>query len=212
MPADRYLVVDPEGYDREFRWSLGTFGWQRRTDPNRMAPHAWVVDRLPAPPDRPELAGANSYQFSRFGTEPVVRCSAWGRSLIVLSGAGLALVLGFVLVTFRVARSGLAVLLLAFAVAAVGLWQPGPLQVLLQPALLGLVLAICGAWMEARLRAERQPLISLSSPTDLYRAPSVVEEADEVAPPPVERGSSVRREPVGEPYEAGVPSESGLHR
>ncbi|MBT4865892.1 MAG: hypothetical protein HON53_12370 [Planctomycetaceae bacterium] len=58
-------------------------------------------------------------------------------------------------------------LFIAFAVSAVALWFPAPVELLLQPAVLGLLLAVVAASINSGLRREKQvPVLTLSSPGD----------------------------------------------
>ena len=87
--------------------------------------------------------------------------------MIVFVGAGLALAVGFVLLKVPATRNVFSLLLLTFVVALVALWYMEPVQVLLQPALLGLLLAVVAALIEGGLKRQRAgAVLTLSSPSD----------------------------------------------
>ena len=86
---------------------------------------------------------------------------------MVLFGAGLALAVGFVLKMVKFLRSFLTLLVAAFVLCVIGLWYAEPVKLLLQPAVLGLLLAVSAASVEGFLKRRRkQPILTLSSPSD----------------------------------------------
>ena len=95
------------------------------------------------------------YQFTTKGPLPTLTVSSMSRSLLVLMGAGAALILGFVLVQVRFTRSVFTFLLMASVLAALGLWYPEPVAVLLQPAILGVGLALVAAWVDGFIHRRR---------------------------------------------------------
>ena len=74
------------------------------------------------------------------------------RSLVVLVGAGMTLALGFLFWNLPIARNMLAMLLLAFGVSILSLWFLEPIQLLLQSALLGAVLALLATLIDVKSR------------------------------------------------------------
>ena len=88
-------------------------------------------------------------------------------SFAVLFGAGLSLAAGFVLLYLPLTRNVLTFLTVAFAVAVIAVWFPTPVELLLQPAVLGLLLAVVAAMINSVLRrGKRTPVLTLSSPSD----------------------------------------------
>ena len=97
------------------------------------------------------------------------------QAAIVLIGAGLALVLGLVLVKVPVSRSVLTLLLIGFGMSAAGMWFPGPMLLLVQPAGLGLLLAVAAACIDSVIkRRRRRGVVTLSSPSGFMTAPSSI--------------------------------------
>ncbi len=98
------------------------------------------------------------------------------QSAIVLIGAGLALVLGLVLIKVPGTRNVLTVLVIAVLVSALGLWQTSPILVLLQPAGLGVLLAVTAAVLDGWVKRRRHARgLTITSPSGFVTSPSSIE-------------------------------------
>ena len=92
---------------------------------------------------------------------------AMSRSFVVLFGAGLALITGFLLLKIPATRNLLTLLLAAFVVALISVWYWEQVQLLLQPAILGLILAASAAVIERLLEKQRRkPILTIPPPSD----------------------------------------------
>ena len=80
-------------------------------------------------------------------------------SFVVFVGAGLALLAAFVLLRLRAARSLLTLFLFTFVVAVCCLWYAEAVRLLLQPALIGFLLACVAAVVDARMQKRRGRLL-----------------------------------------------------
>ena len=79
------------------------------------------------------------------------------------------------LIKIPATRSVLTLLLLGFLLTLAGLWSMAPLQLLLQPGLFGLVLAVAAAVIDGYLKRKRtSTILTLSSPSD-FVAPGSTE-------------------------------------
>ena len=127
-------------------------------------------------------ASSNVYPLSCFGpAQPLVFWSM-SRSVVVGYGAGLALLLGFLLIRMPATRHVMTFLVVGFAMALTALWFSEPVKVLLQPAILGGSMAVIAALIDRVGRRERQmPLMTLSSPSDFYATSSSFVQAAGVA-------------------------------
>lgn len=171
LPVGQHLFVGPDGFTPEFHWARSTFFWERRPDPELADPSAWIG--AAAGPQFSASSRGNRYQFSRFGPTGALEFRSMAQSLIVLCGAGLALAAGFVLLKIPATRSAVTLLGAATVLAGVGLWYSGPVQVLLQPAILGLVLAVAATWIDGALKRRRPvALLTFSSPSDFATPPA----------------------------------------
>jgi len=111
------------------------------------------------------------------------------RSLILLLGAGLTLAMGFLFWSLPVTRNMLTLLLIAFGVSILSLWFMEPIQLLLQPAVLGAVLAILASLIDFK---SRRPALS-SFPVSSLPLPSPVAVPELGGMAVQTRGSSVSR-------------------
>ncbi len=142
LPDGMQLFNSPRGWTQEFAWQRTGFFWTRQPTERLLSAREDSNSEIAT-----TTRAGSHYGFSRFGAAPHLSLTWMSRPLIVLLGAGMTLLLGFMLTRFSVLRGPLPVLCLGFAISVVGLWYPEPLELLLQPALLGLVLA----WGASRL-------------------------------------------------------------
>lgn len=142
LPDGMQLFNSPRGWTQEFDWKRTGFFWTRQPNERLLAAREGfkAVSSAATP-------GGSRYGFSRFGATPSLSLTWMSRPLIVLLGAGVTLLLGFMLTRLPAFRGPLPILCLGFGISIVGLWFPEPLELLLQPAILGLVLA----WGASRL-------------------------------------------------------------
>jgi len=116
----------------------------------------------------PENARGNVYTFTCFGPPRTLAFSSMSQWAIVFLGAGLSLGIGLVLLYIPITRHVLTILVVAFAIAVAGLWSSEPVELLLQPAALGLALAVAAAMLHQQYGRRRPPgVFSLPSPLDL---------------------------------------------
>lgn len=172
MTGDQHLFVNPPGFTPEYDWKRGGLFWSRVPRAEYSNLENWISVGT-GPALRSDFSSGNRYQFSRFGPTRSLEFFSLGRAMVVLFGAGLALAVGFILKMVKFLRSFLTLLVVAFAVGIVGLWYSEPVLLLLQPALLGLILALAAASVEGFFKhRRRQPILTLSSPSD-YMIPTV---------------------------------------
>jgi hypothetical protein len=168
LPGNQLLFTQPAEYTAGYRWQRRGLLWSRQPLPSHTAPQLddWI-NTADGPADQIETVPGNSYQFSRFGPAASLNCRTMRLPFVVFLGAGLSLAAGFVLLYVPLTRNVLTFLFIAFAVSAVALWFPAPVELLLQPAVLGLLLAVVAASINSGLRREKQvPVLTLSSPGD----------------------------------------------
>ncbi|MCA9019930.1 MAG: hypothetical protein KDA74_07315, partial [Planctomycetaceae bacterium] len=207
LPNNQHLFTIPVGYTPQFRWENQGVFWSRQF---------YGQDELPvalknSPPQSDEFLGINDYQFYRLGPATTMQFQALSRSMIVFIGAGTALLLGFILMSISALRSALVLLLMVTAVSAVALWYTAPVEVLLQPAVFGLLLAVVAAMINGTSRKRRESkLLTMSAPSDFIPPPSIAErirpsEVDPEDITAVRPGSEVVEKPVSS-------SEAGANR
>ncbi len=166
FPADRYLLVPPADMTPGYRWQRAPLFWKRVPETTFADPVSWIDDQEDEE-ERAAFEGRNSYVFSRVGPVAELEVRVAGRAYVVLFGAGLSLAMGFVLLKIPALRSVLVVLAVGFVLAVLSLWFPEPVMLLLQPALLGLLLALAAAFIDGLfVRRQSSPVLSFPSPLD----------------------------------------------
>jgi hypothetical protein len=212
LPGNQLLFTQPAEYTPGYRWQRRGLLWSRQPLPSHAGLDEWI-DTADGPAEGFEIPPGNSYRFSRFGPAASLSCRTMSLPIVVFLGAGLSLAAGFVLLYVPLTRNVLTFLFIAFAVSAIALWFPAPVQLLLQPAVLGLLLAVVAASINSVLRREKRvPVLTLSSPSDLNARLSSLSSA-ESAPVrgPGSEDPTVVRPAVAPDREAMTASESGSH-
>lgn len=175
LPLHQHLFTEPAGFTPEFRWRAGRIFWSRQTELSEGDLDNWIGGTTgPALPNGQNGPGdGNRYVFEAFGPPPHLAFRAMSRSGIVLVGAGTALFVGLILVKWPATRHVLTMLAAGFLVSLLGIWFAAPVQVLLQPAVLGLALAIFAAAIDGFLyRRSRSVTVTLTSPSGFITSPS----------------------------------------
>lgn len=181
LPINQHLLVYPENYTPAFSWQRQAVSWTRRPVDQNLSLHNWLMAdsetvSLPWLGSQLETLGfdpqggvpyGNSYLFSAFGHQHEVRFQTMSQPAIILAGAGLTLAIGLVLLRIPATRHVLTILVVGFGLSLAGLWHLEAVQLLLQPALFGLILAIVASVIESRVkRRQRASLVTFSSPSD----------------------------------------------
>ena len=166
LPYDQHLFTRPRGFTPQWQWQRDLVFWSRMPRGPFADLDQWIV-AVDGPPARDDLSLGNSYVFSRFGPVTEIAFSSMSRSLVVLFGAGLALAVGFLLLRIPAARNVLTLLVAVFLVALIQMWQRVPVQLLLQPAIFGFLLAVGAALIEKSFKRDvGTAVLTLSTPSD----------------------------------------------
>jgi len=150
LPETDVLFCSPPGMARLFEWQrVGVF-WRRVLSP------AYLATLKDAGFQSDEIqTGVEGYAYRQIGGPTSVVIWTIDRSLVILIGAGVTLVLGFAFWTIRSLQNAVVLLLLAFLISVAGLWFPEAIQVLLQPALVGVAMAMAATAVDGRTRRRR---------------------------------------------------------
>jgi hypothetical protein len=154
FPFEQYLFSASPGFSPEFRWQRDGVLWERRPTSKAADLGRWLTKA-----GRPPADEGNSYVFSRFGPAHTIVVGSMAGAFVIFVGAGLSLLAAFVLLRLRAARSLLTLFLFAFGVAVCSLWYGEAVRLLLQPAILGFVLALGAALIDARIQKRRGRLL-----------------------------------------------------
>ena len=209
LPWKQYLFTTPVDFTPQFHWQRRTLLWDRQPAAAYSDLNAWI-DAEDGPDVPAEFAEGNAYLFSRFGPARTIEFCSMSQSAVILFGAGLALAAGFVLLKIPATRNVLTLLTVIFAVALTSLWFEAPVKLLLQPALLGLLLAVVAAIIERSVKRRSSSILTLSTPADfVVQSPSSVS----IDRPPIVAGSedptALRALPDSGPSPAGGAAAQG---
>jgi len=203
---DQHLLTHPASATPMFRWHrLGLF-WYRVSDPEPSQLQAWIgansgpESDSPIDLNSPQLA-CNLYTFSQIGAPRALSFRTLSSPMVVLFGAGISFVFGFVLLRVRVLRHVLTVLTAGLVLAGIGLWNAAPLELLMQPMIAGLLFPVTAVLIEGWFRrAYGGTVLTLPTAAELAAAHG---SRSEVAPLDGDESTTLRN-PVPE-------SSQGLH-
>lgn len=192
LPPGRHLFIGPPDLTAEHRWQRSGLFWLRQP----LTAYGKIREQnlTEAAQLTPLSDLSQVYAYSSIGPIVIPRFQSMSRSLILLLGAGLTLSMGFLFWNLPVTRNMLTLLLIAFGTSLLSLWFLEPIQLLLQPAILGIILAILASIVDFRSRRPTSiflpPTIPMTPPTQV--APMPPSGADHESVIPVQaRGSSV---------------------
>jgi hypothetical protein len=200
------LFTEPAGYAPEFHWRSGRLFWSREPDLSKGDLEQWIGGGA-GPAEAAAAADGNRYVFGTFGPPRQMVFRAMSQSGVVLIGAGTALLLGLVLVKWPATRHVLTFLSVGFVVALLGVWNAAPVQVLLQPAALGVLLATVAAAIDGMVHRRARPVTVTVTSSNPFMAPASSHPRSPVAGVGSNEFTSVRPPPAPRP--AGQLSESG---
>lgn len=164
LPREEHLFTTPAGFTPQFEWNRTGFVWQRLPQAQYSNPRIWIGGQ-DGPAELVDWTTGNTYIFSRFGPNAPLSFRTMKWWAVVLCGAGTTWILGLILLKAPGTRSLLTVPLIAVAVMTLGLWYPAPIQLLLQPSLLGMLLALVMAWIDSLVKQKEEPAASLTPVT-----------------------------------------------
>lgn len=146
LPEGHHLFTYPDLVP-QFHWVRRFLFWHREPTSAYLAERAAAVD--PGIPKEFLFPGRDFYAFQGFGPIQHISFRAMNRSLILLIGAGFTLLLGFMFWKLPATRNVFSLVVISFLFAAVSLWYVEPMLLLLQPAILGMVLALAATLIDS---------------------------------------------------------------
>lgn len=144
LPQNRHIIGVPAGWTPEYRWGWTNGLFWGRIPSIRMEEigfQAGISEEAAISPQ------ANQYLFSTL--QPISHTSfqIFERSVIVLFCSSLALLIGLVLIYFPRTRYAGSLLGLGIALAAMAIYQPAPVLLMLQASAFGVLLALAAAYI-----------------------------------------------------------------
>lgn len=136
VTGQQLLLNFGDDYSARYQWKRDKIVWQRQSDPvkgfNNLA-----------------MSGApRSYTIGRLGSNVPLKIQTIHRSMSLLAGAGIALLLGFVLFLQPLTRGLMLIGFFAVALALASVVWPIPIEVFVQPAIVGMGLALTAAGID----------------------------------------------------------------
>lgn len=165
LPYQQHLFFQPVGYTPQYLWQRQGLFWGRTPNKSIEQLSDWVQV---SPGELEDLltTGGNVYLFSRFGTGSRLTLGNMDRKVVVLIGAGLTLLISFMLLRLPATRNALSFLIIASALAFTGIWYPTSVALLLQPAILGFCLACLARTIDHLFRRPQLPtVVTFEDPT-----------------------------------------------
>lgn len=174
LPANQHLFTEPANFTSQNKWQRAGLFWQRVPDATPIGLSDWIAGKNEVTA-LTEMSNGNRYVFASLAPAEAMSFYTMSQPGLVLIGAGLALVLGLLLIKVPAARHVLTVLSIGCAISFAGIWYTAPVLVLLQPAVLGLVLAIAAATIDNTVQKRRNAGGTvLTSPSGFAPVPSSI--------------------------------------
>ncbi|MDB5384543.1 MAG: hypothetical protein JWM11_189 [Planctomycetaceae bacterium] len=179
---NQHLWTLPAGFIPEFDWQMQSWWWSRVPRQSSRSLRHWIGEPVEPKFESDLSSNGNRYVFSSLDASTSMSFRTLSSPMIVLIGASMALVFGFVLFNVPSLRHVLTFLWLGFLTTFTALWYSEPVLVLLQPVCLGLGLAVLAALAQRwRTKSRRvEPVVTLGTPSDILAAAS----SDQHASPP----------------------------
>ncbi|RMG36667.1 MAG: hypothetical protein D6725_10235, partial [Planctomycetota bacterium] len=147
LPPNRRLFSFADEWTPDFAWRRVGLFWYRL--PVYGLGEVW--QQLQPPQSTAGTGVSNRYTLVAWGRLPALRFQAVGDGLLVVLGAGASLLVALLLTRVTVFQHAVALLGLGTCVALLHLVFPQQIELLLQPAAAGLLLAILAVLVEHRL-------------------------------------------------------------
>ncbi|WP_437186063.1 hypothetical protein SH668x_003191 [Planctomicrobium sp. SH668] len=139
LPQNNHMFTYPDLVP-QFKWTRNYFFWLREPTPDFLRHRKELT--IAEVPHEFQFAPQTFYAFRAFGPVPELSFISMNRSLILLIGAGFALLLGFIFWYFPATRNVFSIVVIFFLFSAASLWYVESMLLLLQPAIFGVLLAL----------------------------------------------------------------------
>lgn len=176
LPTDQHVFTYPLSATPMFRWRRQGLFWHRQSDPDASQLQQWIgASSGPSESAAEQVTSTglsgNLYAFSQFGAPRALSFRSISSPMVVLFGAGLSLIAGFAILRVPALRHLITVLLAGVVMATIGLWHAAPLELLLQPMIVGLLFPAAAVLIEGWFRRRYgDTILTLPSPAELSAA------------------------------------------
>lgn len=186
LPESQHLFRGPGNYTPGFKWEFHSGLWARSAEKPFSDVGLWLgADATFSDIDSTR---GHSYVFIRPDRPRPLKFTAISRSLVVLLGAGLSIVLGYTFANGLIPRPRVATMVLAVLLLLCWAFFANQVLIFLQPALFGLVL-VAGAVFAERMLQQRQDGVATAQPASAVDLVTILPGEGSTSGPPAAIGS-----------------------
>lgn len=149
LPTGEHLADWETNASPCFSWIPGSFGWSRQPTEEFQDLGTWLNPNGEFS-SAAQTAAGNAYAFQLPTLRQGIRISTVDQSFLLLFGSGIAFLAAFLIIRFSPRRFVIAVPAVGLLVSLASLKYAAALQLLLQPALLGVLLAVIAYQIDRR--------------------------------------------------------------
>ena len=149
-PPGQLLFDFSRAWSPRFKWFFNGLYWGRRPNERLSILSSWFPDYVDGFPTEESLEAFPSYAVGRFGPSQTLSLTTIDRGTLLLLGSGVSLVLGFVLFRLTLGQSLVVIALGVIAFALAEIFWSHPVELLLQPVGLGVLLSLLARWLNSR--------------------------------------------------------------
>jgi hypothetical protein len=154
LPLTQYLLLQPENLSPTYEWTRSGLAWRRQSVSDVPQMHTRFVAGGAVGPEQTD--SSNAYSFETLGVMQNVTVHSTNNALLVFVGAGLTLLVSFLMLKVPGARNLWLWLSVGTLIAVASLWYLDVILLLLQPAAWGLMLPLVAVLFDRG--PDRRPL------------------------------------------------------
>jgi hypothetical protein len=154
LPLTQYLLLRPENLSPQYAWTRSGLVWRRQGVSDVPQMRSRFVAQGAVAPEQAE--SFNTYSFETLGVMQNVTVHSTNNAMLVFTGAGLTLLVSFLMLKVPGARNPWLWLLVGTLISLASLWYLDVILLLLQPAAYGLVLPLLAVLFDRG--SDRRPL------------------------------------------------------
>jgi len=177
MPRDLYVGQTPSQFEADYRWQRTGLAWKRTSRLDRSECDIWVSAER-GPDSIFDSSSDHYYLFARQGNAETLSLTTISRAKLIFLGAGFALLAGLLFLRTKRLQNTIVTLSGCFVFSFLGIWFSEWMQLLLQPALLGLSLALIAVGIDTFIRRRRTSVVMTVPGNGELRARYAIESQD----------------------------------
>ncbi|MEZ6047460.1 MAG: hypothetical protein R3C11_18140 [Planctomycetaceae bacterium] len=150
-PNGQHLLSPPSLWAPLYSWQREGIFWYRRSNLSRQSNELYQELQGSDP-----IVSRYQYDFARTDSGDSLSLQTISLAMLVFTGAGSALLCGFLFRRFKLFHNSFAFCVLLFLIALAGLWYWAVIQVFIQPALIGGLFALVAIIIEVMLQRRHE--------------------------------------------------------